>query len=157
MTVSDFQFEVRIDVRTWEDNFKFPSKKGLSLTLPRWKTLLSYEEDLTYALKDHSGDKVQYHLGGQFATVNHEYMGLDLRQYFVPAGTVKAHPTRKGILLSEGEWTNLLSCVSQIKEAVPELESTQMCNEKADHYFHLDTLKCQECNPFHALVKAAQY
>ena len=157
VTVCDWQFEVRIDVRTWEDNFKFPNKKGLSLTLPRWKTLLSYQEDLTKALKDKSCDKVQYHLGGgQFATVNPEYTGLDLRQYFVPAGTVNVHPTRKGILLSEGEWTNLLSCVSQIKEAVPELESTQMCNEKADHYFHMDTQKCQECNPFRELSKPTQ-
>ena len=108
-------------------------------------------------MKDKSCDKVQYHLGGgQFATVNPEYTGLDLRQYFVPAGTVNVHPTRKGILLSEGEWTNLLSCVSQIKEAVPELESTQMCNEKADHYFHMDTQKCQECNPFRELSKPTQ-
>ena len=34
---------------------------------------------------------------------------------------------------------------------------TQMCNEKPDHYFHLDTLYCRECNPFHALDKPVQY
>ena len=162
LTVCDWQFEVRIDVRTYEDHFKFPNKKGLSLTLPRWKTLLSYREELTNALREaHSkqlNHKVQYHLGGgQFATVNPEYLGLDLRQYFVPAGTMKVHPTKKGIMLSEEEWNSLLSCVSDIKEVVPEMDSTQMCNEKPDHYFHLDTLYCRECNPFHALDKPAQY
>ena len=50
------------------------TKKGPSLTLPRWKTLLLYAEDLTEALRDQSGDKVQYHLDvGQFATANPKY------------------------------------------------------------------------------------
>ena len=49
VTVTTWNGEVRVDIRTWEDNFKFPTKKGLSLTLPRWKTLLSYQEDLTKA------------------------------------------------------------------------------------------------------------
>ena len=100
LTVCDWQFEVRIDVRTYKDHFKFPNKKELSLTLPRWKTLLSYREELTKALREsHSkqlNHKVQYHLGGgQFATVNPGYVELDLRQYFVPAGTVKVRPTKK--------------------------------------------------------------
>ena len=77
VTVSTWNGEVRIDIRTWEDNF--PNKKGLSLTLPRWKTLLSYQEDLTKALRGQSGDKVKYHLGGgQFATANPDYKSLDL-------------------------------------------------------------------------------
>ena len=96
------------------------------------------------ALRGHSGDKVQYHLGGgQFATENPNYKSLDLRQYFVPARAVKAHPTRKGIVLSELEWNNLKSFVEDIRKCFPELESTQMCIERADHYFHLHSLECK--------------
>ena len=56
VTVSTWNGEVRVDIRTWEDNF--PNKKGLSLTLPRWKTLLSYQEDLTDALRQQLRDKM---------------------------------------------------------------------------------------------------
>ena len=156
VTVSTWNGEVRIDIRTWEDNF--PNKKGLSLTLPRWKTLLSYQEDLTKTLRGQSGDKVQYHLGGgQFATANPDYKSSDLRQYFLPAGAVKAHPTRKGIVLSQVEWDNLKSFVEEIKKCIPELESTQMCSERADHYFHLDSLECKECHPFVTLDRPNLY
>ena len=157
VTVSTWNGEVRVDIRTWEDNF--PNKKGLSLTLPRWKTLLSYQEDLTDALRQQLHDKIQYHLGGgQFVTVNPQYKGLDLRQYFIPAGMMKQiHPTRKGIVLSEDEWNNLQSCVEEIRKCIPELELTQMCSERADHYFHLDSLECKECHPFETLDSPDQY
>ena len=48
--------------RTWEDNF--PNKKGLSLTLPRWKTLLSYQEDLTDALRHSCVTKCEVKMSG---------------------------------------------------------------------------------------------
>ena len=159
VTVDTWNGEVRIDIRNWEANFKFPNKKGLSLTLPRWKTLLSYVDDLTESLNDEQlNHKVQYHLGGgQFATVDPQSFRLDLRQYFVPSESREIHPTRKGIRLSVAEWNNLVSCVAEIRAVIPELESTQMCNEKADHYFHLETLKCRECNPFALLDVPKQY
>ena len=156
VSVSTWNGEVRTDVRTWEDNFS--NKKELSLTLPRWKTLLSYQEDLTKALRGQSGDKVQYHLGGgQFATANPDYKSLDLRQYFLPAGAVKAHPTRKGIVLSQVEWDNLKSFVEETRKHIPEQESTQMCSERADQYFHLDSLEGKECNPFVTLDRPNVY
>ena len=61
------------------------------------------------------------------------------------------HPTRKGIVLSEDEWNNLQSCVQEIRMCIPELELTQMCCERVDHYFHLDSLECKECHPFEIL------
>ena len=153
MTVSTWNAEVRIDVSTWEDNFV--TKKGLSLTLPRWKTLLSYQEDLTNALRQQSCYKVQYHLSvGQFVNVHPEYKGLDLRQYFIPAGTMKQiHPTRKGIALCEDVWNNLQSCVQEIRKCILELGLTQTCCERADHYFHLDSLECKECHPFETFTQ----
>ena len=163
VSVSTWNHEVRVDIRTGEDNFRFPNKKGLSLTLPRWKTLVSYEDELNKAMQEvqcHQLDhKVQYHLGGgQFVTVNPDFMGLDLRQYFILGETnKKVHPTRKGIMLNEMEWGGLKLCVSDIEKCVPELASTQMCCERADHYFHLETLKCKECNPFITLEKPQQY
>ena len=89
----DLSNNKRVTVTTWNDevrvdNFRFPNKKGLSLTLSRWKTLLSYEDELNKAMEEAQchqlGHKVQYHLGGgQFVTVNPDFMGLDLRQYFI--------------------------------------------------------------------------
>ena len=157
LTVCIWNGEVRIDVRAWEN---FPTKKGLSLTLPRWKTLLTYEDELTTALGQarcgQLNNKVQHHLGGgQFATVSPVSPTLDLRQYFMPDDLMKQIlPTKKGVVLTRDEWDNLISCIQEINEAVPELESTQICSEKPDHYFHLESLKCGECNPFTALEKS---
>ena len=80
---------------------------------------------------------------------------LDLREYFMPDDLMKQIlPTKKGVVLTRDEWDNLISCIQEINEAVPELESTKICNEKPDHYFHLESLKCRECNPFTALEKS---
>ena len=69
---------------------------------------------------------VKYHLGGgQFATVDPQSFGLDLRQYFIPSESREIHPTMKGIRLRVPEWNNLLSCVTEIKAAIPKLESTK--------------------------------
>ena len=43
--------QVRVDIRTYEDGFQRPLKKGVSLTLPRYKTLAQHYDLLTEALE----------------------------------------------------------------------------------------------------------
>ena len=146
--------QVRVDIRTYEDGFQRPLKKGVSLTLPRYKTLAQHYDLLTEALekseKKELGAKVSYHLGGGvYAGVSPGWSFVDLRQYFLPDdGEGNLHPTKRGIMLNAYEWGKLLSCAEQIEEAAPELASTETCLEDLSHCNQYGALNCKECHPF---------
>ena len=61
--VNEWRGELRVDIREWKDDK--PTKKGISLTLMRWKNLVNQIEYVDKALEN----KVSYgyHIGGQRA------------------------------------------------------------------------------------------
>ena len=127
--------------------FHLSHKKGVSLTLSKWKLLAMSVEDIDLCLKENK--PYQGHLGGNmFVNVSKEFpMRVDIRQYFFPSGESVPKPTRRGISLFITEWRDLISCSKDLESKVPELEDLQPCYMQEDHQNQEGMLKCKECNP----------
>ncbi|XP_053388402.1 uncharacterized protein LOC123540135 [Mercenaria mercenaria] len=92
--VNEWKGEMRVDIREWQGDK--PTKKGISLTLMRWK---NFVDQLTYADKVLQ-DKQSYwsHLGGNvYCNITENSVCVDIRQHWKPENEVV--PTKKGICL----------------------------------------------------------
>lgn len=140
--VNEWKGEMRVDLREWKDDK--PTKKGISLTLMRWKNWVDYLEYADQALTD----KKNYtsHLGGNvYCTVTEGSTCMNIRQYWRPQEEVV--PTKKGICLRPAEYTALKELVPEIGRALPELDAVVPCYMQSDHMNQLGALACSECNP----------
>ena len=146
--MTSWKDEPRIDIRQWNKAAfsSYPSKKGVSLPLKRWKALTYFVEGIETALKEN--DDVRYHLGGNvFASVSRDYPDcVDLRQWFVPQDTVKLTPTRRGINLKYYEWKELKASRKGVEEEHPEVKQMVPCFLEDDHNGQT-LLDCPECTP----------
>ena len=89
--VCEWKGEMRVDLREWQDGK--PMKKGIRLTLMRWKNWVDSVECLDGAL----ADKREYetHLGGNvYCSVSEGSQCVDIRQYWKPKE--KVVPTKRG-------------------------------------------------------------
>ncbi|CAG2237713.1 unnamed protein product [Mytilus edulis] len=149
----EWKDQIRIDVREWElkDGKLIPTRKGISLSLNRWKLLTNSFDKLDQALaeqKDHSS-----HLGGNvYSSVQARANCVNIRQYWLPPNETEVVPTRKGITLRPGEYAKLKDVASVIGDFVPELNSIVPCPYSSDHQNQLGFLRCSECNPDNFLV-----
>ena len=92
--VKEWKGELRVDLREWKDHK--PTKKGISLTLMRWKNWVTYLEYMDQAIAEKKHYKS--HLGGNvYCTVNEGSACMDIRQYWKPQEEVV--PTKKGVVL----------------------------------------------------------
>lgn len=141
--------QLRVDIREWvtETQKTFPTKKGVSLTLPRWKLLTISFEDIDLCLKQNK--PYQGHLGGNvFVTVSKDFpFRVDIRQFYIPPGESVPKPTRRGISLFVTEWRDLISCCRDLENKFPEMEEAQPCYMQDDHQNQEGMLRCAECNP----------
>ena len=150
ITVQRWRGETRIDIREWEGDS--PSKKGVSLTLNRWKMLCYTVPDIRLAIKRIAiGEKdadLKAHLGGNmYVSVTRGYGRVDIRQFWLPENEEEIKATRKGIALCLNEWEALVSYISDIEKAVPEIMTTVPCVLAEDHMNQEGMLRCRECNP----------
>ena len=140
--VCEWKGEKRVDLREWSDDK--PTKKGISLTLLRWKSFLDFMSEVDKALK--SDDAYRLHLGGNvYCTVKENNPCVDIRQYWKPQEDVV--PTKKGLCLRPEEYQRLKDFLPKIGEALPELDTIVPCLFQSDHANQLGFLKCPECNP----------
>ena len=83
MEVSQWRDELRIDLRKWRDGK--PTKKGISLTLMRWKNCINQLEYMDRALDNKTS--YEYHIGGNvYCTIAENGVCVDIRQYWKPGG-----------------------------------------------------------------------
>ena len=113
--VKEWKGELRVDLREWKDDK--PTKKGISLTLMRWKNWVDSLEcaDQTRA------EKKPYmgHLGGNvYCTVTEDSSCMDIRQFWMPKDELV--PTKKGLCFRPIEY-------SALKELVPQIGIGQSC------------------------------
>ena len=142
MKVSEWRGEQRVDLREWEDDK--PTKKGISLTLMRWKNLVDRIEDVDKALQN--GSDYRLHLGGNvFCSVWEANPCVDIRQYWQPED--KVVPCKKGLCLRPDEYRRLKLMIPDVGSLVPELSSVVPCMFQGDHANQLGYLRCPECNP----------
>ena len=90
--VTEWKGELRVDLREWKDDK--PTKKGISLTLMRWKNWVDYLEYADQARTEKQNYKS--HLGGNvYCTITEGSACMDIRQYWKPQEEVI--PTKKGL------------------------------------------------------------
>ena len=140
--VSEWKGETRVDLREWEGDV--PTKKGISLTLMRWKSFVNCINNVDEALNNETS--YQNHLGGNvYCTVKESNPCVDIRQHWKPSEEVV--PTKKGLCLRPGEYRRLKESIYDIGTAIPELDSIVPCALQSDHANQLGYLRCSECNP----------
>ena len=140
LEVAEWKNEKRIDLREWDGDK--PTKKGISLTLMRWKNLVDALEFVDEALEKKSAYTA--HLGGNvFINIEQGCVCVDIRQYWKPQGDLV--PTRKGLCLRPDEYKKLKEIIPQI--TLPEMDSVVPCYLQSDHMNQMGALQCSECNP----------
>ena len=140
--VNEWRGELRVDIREWQEDK--PTKKGISLTLMRWKNLVDASEFVDQAL--HGKKAYSAHLGGNvYCSIGENSVCVDIRQYWKPDNEVV--PTKKGICLRPTEYNSLKKHVSEIGRNLPELDAVIPCYLQSDHMNQLGALRCSECNP----------
>ncbi|CAC5426309.1 unnamed protein product [Mytilus coruscus] len=150
VSASEWKDEIRTDVREWEtkNDWKVPTKTGISLPLQRWKPLTDNFEFSDQTLVE----KRVYstHLGGNvYCTVKANSVCIDMRQHWLPPNQTEVVPTKKGITLRPMKYTKLKDEAALIGDFVPELNSIVPCPYIPDHLNQVGLLKCSVCNPCH--------
>ena len=80
--VTEWKGELLVDLREWKDDK--PTKKGISLTLMRWKNWVDYLEYADQARTEKQNYKS--HLGGNvYCTITEGSACMDIRQYLEAA------------------------------------------------------------------------
>jgi hypothetical protein len=127
------------------------TKKDYILPLQRWQQLMFQIDDLQTAVDEHKNGKdihFNYHLGrNNFVQVNSGFQVVDLRQFWLPEGTDRVQPTRKGIALKFDEFDILVKLKPEIEQVIPELDQMQPCWMSDDHRNQEGLMNCRECNP----------
>ena len=140
--VTEWKGELRVDLREWKDDK--PTKKGISLTLMRWKNWVDYLEYADQARTEKQNYKS--HLGGNvYCTITEGSTCMDIRQYWKPQEEVI--PTKKGLYLRPLEYIAAKELLTEIGRVLPELDGVVPCYMQSDHMNQLGTLRCSECNP----------
>ena len=140
--VVEWKGETRVDVREWDGDI--PTKKGVSLSLSRWKSFLDFIDQVDEALKENK--TYSLHLGGNvYCNVKEGSPCVDIRQYWKPQDDVV--PTKKGLRLRPQEYQRLKDILQEVNAAIPELSSVVPCMFRSDHANPSGFLKCSECNP----------
>lgn len=140
--VTEWKGEMRVDLREWNDDK--PTKKGISLTLMRWKNWVDHLEFVDQALADKTNFK--RHLGGNvYCTVTEGSGCVNIRQFWKPQEEVV--PTKKGLCLRPVEYSALKKLVPEIGKALPELDSVVPCFMQSDHMNQMGAFQCSECYP----------
>ena len=86
------------------------------------------------------------HLGGNvYCSVTENNPCVDLRQYWKPEEEVL--PTKKGLCLRPFEYGRLKMMISEVGQALPELNGVVPCYLQSDHLNQQGALQCPECNP----------
>jgi len=143
---TEWNGEPRIDVREWETHGdkRIPTKKGISLTLQRWKLLVEAFDGLDKALEERTN--YSSHIGGNvFVGVRADSVCVDIRQYWIPPNQTDLVPCRKGICLRPGEYSKLKDTACVLGDFLPELNTCIPCIYH--HQNQMSMLECAECSP----------
>ena len=142
LKVCSWKGETRVDLREWENDK--PTKKGISLTLLRWKELVDSIDDVNEALR--KNEDYQVHIGRNvYCTFRKNNPCVDVRQYWKPQDDVMR--CKKGLCLRPSEFETLRQSFPDVAAAIPELSALVPCRFQSDHMNQLGYFSCSECNP----------
>lgn len=146
--VSEWQREPRFDLRQYElcDGKEVPTKKGISLRMIQFKTLLSVMDSVEESI--HKNGAQSWHLGyNVYVHVRENNPCVDIRQYLKPTKESDITLTKKGLCMRPFEFHAFKDLLAEIENCLPELEDKQCCSERDDHQNQLGMFQCNICNP----------
>jgi hypothetical protein len=125
-------------------------KKQVVFNGCRWASFVSYISEIDEAVQklddELTPQKYCQHLGrAWYVSVTPGYRCVDFRRWYRSADR-QTKPTRDGIALRLGEWTELKDLVATIHQELPTLFLQLPCY----HLGQLDWMECRECLPFGA-------
>jgi len=88
--------------------------------------------------------------GGYYVSITSGFNCIDIRKFYVSYGP---KPTRRGIALRLGEWTEIKKIINTINNKFPTLGTTLPCFYDEDHQDPLLALQCRECYLFSPQTK----
>ena len=147
---TEFQNELRVDIRQWNGHHR--TKKGLSLKLQRWSRLLANTELITEMIRcvrqGENPKEERIHIGGMLhVSAALPFHCLHLREWFRPKDLPKnselLRPGSKGITLTFTQWEKLIVEAKNFDITIP-----NPCIMDDDHQNQLGALQCKECNPY---------
>ncbi|CAG2246471.1 unnamed protein product [Mytilus edulis] len=133
VVVNEWDDKVLIHIRKYEKNSAdtyVPTKKGIALRLNQWQLLEMYVNEIDAAIGQMIDDvtgvpEMTFHLGkGVYVSVNKTYPTVDVRQRWKIPDSNKIVSTKKGISLTYDKWEALKGTFPDVRESVPELETT---------------------------------
>ncbi|XP_041369998.1 uncharacterized protein LOC121383951 [Gigantopelta aegis] len=145
--------ELLIHIRKFDsDKGKtFPTKQGIALNLKQWVELCgckSQIDETISALKQGKDETLVKHLGANVhASMDKNFTGVDLRQWWWCDEMKSVKPSKKGIFLSLQQWEKLKGCFTVMCDFVPELNSSVPCAMQDDHQNQMGFLQCSFCTP----------
>lgn len=147
--------QLQIHVRQFNryDTQLYPTKKGVTLTLSRWRMLEFSQKDLDKYFEDYLSGSISeehsIHLGGGiYVTVNNKFPVINIRHWWKPNDETEPKPTKRGLILNRDKWSLLKDVMTLIRDFVPELNDASIGCDEEDHQNQLGMLRCRECNPF---------
>jgi len=85
--------------------------------------------------------------GGYYVSITSGFNCIDIRKFYVPYGRTDPKPTRRGIALRLGEWTEI-KIINTINDKFPTLGTTTPCFYNEDQLDQLVALQYRDCHPF---------
>ena len=149
VSLTSWKDSPRIDIRTFDNGYA--TKKGVSLTLQRWYTLMNNKKGVDEALRKSEKD-FKTHLGGNvyaeaFPATERNRPSVDIRQWFLPENGNGLKATFRGVRLGLQQWDQLKAMEDKVTAHFPELKDFVPCYDRGDHYNQLGFLSCAECTP----------
>ncbi|KAL4218172.1 hypothetical protein ACF0H5_004674 [Mactra antiquata] len=144
VTVNDYNNITYVHVRYFDG--KYPTKKGVAMSLARWKSLVQLIPKIQ---ENRSADQSAFeHLGGNcYVSITDGIPGIDLRQFWMPDGDLQVKATRRGVHFSQQDFDKFVDLIPRINCYIPEFHDIKLCSERDDHQNQQGLLRCKECNP----------
>ena len=151
-----FKGEILVHVRKYgkqNDGGLFPTKKGIALSLEKWKKLEEWKAQFIdeEILKYRNNQEVDYmaHLGGNYyVTLKKGYPCVNIRRWFLPENQQEIVPTKTGIALSFDQWEKVKLAMILVRDLLKnQLDNITFCEFTDSHAGQLGALRCSNCNP----------
>jgi len=126
--------------------------KVLDLCLCRWAQLRMIIDEIetnVEVLRVNHPVSYKTHIGGgYYVSITSGFNCIDIRKFYLPYGQTDHKPTRRGIALRLGEWTEIKKIINTINDKFPTLGTTLPCFYNEHHLDPLVALQCRDCHPF---------
>lgn len=154
VVAKEYQGEIYIHIRNYQQigNGKYPTKKGVTLTLSRWLLMEKKKDEINELFLAGldgklTSDEEKFHLGGGvYLTIGKQFPTVDIRHFWKPDDSNITVDTKRGIALNKSMWERLYDVMELIRDFVPELDGSVICYET--HRNELEVAACKECSPF---------